>query len=509
MTENDSPKTDGPIDVPAPVIEKGRGISLVWVIPIVAILVGAAIAFDAFQNRGIHVVINLPDAEWVEAGKTKIRFLNVEAGVVDEVELSEDLKSVDLHCTLHRKSEARLTDGAKFWLVHPRVGAGGISGLGTFLSGAFVAMELGPAGGERRREFQGLVEPPLKSDSTPGLTIQLHTEELHSLGVGSPVYFREIEVGSVERHELEKDGSGVVLTVFFPDEHKDLVHVDSRFWNAGGIQISGSLTNLDVQTESLDSILSGGIAFDSPSGAATKKADKDTRFWLHPSKSEVENSAVRYGGLRVYVEGPQLGSVAIGSRVYYREIPVGAVISQQLANDSKRVRIGLNIQNRYAPLVRSNSVFWNASGISANLGLHGLEIHTESLAAIVGGGIAFATPNSPAKRVKTGSVFRLHNEAKDEWQKWSPLIWRGPGKAPVEAAQKAGGKKESGLKRFFHHENKDEESSAAAGEPQKDPKQKAAHSKKRHGFFSRMFHHDEEDTDGNGDQEAAPPSDSD
>lgn len=503
MTEEQAP---GTTTAPPPVVHKGRGISLVWVIPIVAILVGAIIAVDSIRNRGIPIVITLPTADWVEAGKTKIRYLAVEAGTVDSIEMGADLKSVELHCTVHRAAEKRLTEGAQFWLVHPRVGAGGISGLGTILSGAYIAMNIGPEGANKQRRFAGLTDPPLRSESESGLTVHLHAKQLYSLGPGSPVYYREVEVGSVDRYELEKDGSGINLSLFFPEEHADLVRADSRFWNAGGIQISGSLANLDVRTESLDSILSGGLAFDSPRGAKAKPADEKSEFWLHEDRADVESAASRYGGLRIFVEGSQQGSVTIGDAVYYREIPVGAVISQELTTDSRHVRLGLNIQNRYATLVRSNSVFWNASGITANLGLHGLEVHTESLASILAGGIAFATPDSPGKRVKAGSVFRMHDEVKDSWLGWSPMIWRGaPGKAPAAAAKEP--EHESAIARFFHHDDKSEEESAEAGEPNKDAEQVEAHSEKRHGFFSRLFHHgddekdDEKETDEKGEKD--------
>jgi paraquat-inducible protein B len=500
MMEKGTPDSVDPVEAPEPIVEKGRGVSLVWLIPIVAIIVAGVIGFDAYQNRGIPLVIKFPNAEWVEGGKTKIRYLSVEVGSVDSVEIDADRGGVELHCSFHRTGGKYLTEGAEFWLVHPRIGAGGISGLGTILSGAYVAMRLGPTDGKRKREFKGLDRPPLESDRLPGLTIQLHAGELNSLDVDSPVYYRENKVGKIERHELAKDGSGVVLSLFIPAEHADLVREDSRFWNASGIQISGSLAHLEVEAEPLATILAGGIAFDSPRGEKAKPAEKNASFWLHPTKSDVETYPFRYGGLRIYVEAPQLGSLAIGDSVYYREIPVGAVISQELASDSRHVRVGLNIQQRYATLVRSNSVFWNASGISANLGLHGLEIHAESLAAILSGGVAFATPNSPGHSVKAGSVFQMHSEVKDDWLEWSPLIWRGPaGKAPPEAAEnKSGDDKESRIARFFHHKDKNEEESQTAGEPNKDPSQEAAHEKKRHGFFHRLFHGDPKDQNGDG-----------
>jgi paraquat-inducible protein B len=494
MTDSTSPTNGDSIDAPEPIVEKGRGISLIWIIPIVAVIVGAGIGIDAIRNRGVHTVITLPTAEWIEAGKTKVRYLNIEVGTVDEVHMNTSGDGVELHCSMIQSSKKYLTEGANFWLVYPRVGAGGISGLGTLVSGAYLAMQLGPTDAKPKRLYEALDRSPLESDVSPGLTIRLHTEELNSLDVGSPVNYREIEVGKVERHELAKDGGGVILSLFFTPEYADLVREDSRFWNAGGIQVSGSLTHFEVEVESLDSVIAGGIAFDSPRGEKSDPAKKTSSFWLHPSKADVESYPFRYGGLRIYVEAPQLGSVVIGDQVTYREIPVGAVISNELINDSKHVRIGINIQRRYATLVRSNSVFWNASGISATLGLKGLEVHTGSMASILAGGIGFATPDSAGQPVKAGSVFQLHDEVKDKWLEWSPMIWRGPpGEAPPGATEggDAGGK--SRIARFFHHENKDEEASKKAGEPNKDSSQEAAHEEKRHGFFHDLFHKKDKD----------------
>ena len=482
------------IEAPEPIVEKGRGISLIWVIPVVAIIVGAAIGVDTIRNRGVQVVITLPTAEWLDAGKTKIRYLNVEVGSVDAIRINDDKAGVELQCTLHKQGEKYLTEGAKFWLVYPRVGAGGVSGLGTLVSGAYVSMQIGPVDGKPQRHFDGLDTPPLESDSSPGLTIQLRAEELSSLDLGSPIFYRDVKVGTVERHKLAKDGSGVVLSLFFSPEYSHLVRKDSRFWNAGGIHVSGSLTNLQIETESLDAIIAGGIAFDSPRGEKASPAKKGSTFWLHPSRAEIEGYPLRYGGLRIYVEAPELGSIVMDDIVYYREIPVGAVISQELLNDSKHVRVGLNIQKRYATLVRSNSVFWNASGISATLGLKGLEVHTGSLASILTGGIAFATPNSAGHPVKAGSVFKMHDEVKDAWLDWSPMIWRGPpGEAPPEATTKSDSGGESRIAKFFHHGNKDEQESKKAGEPSKDASQEAAHEEKRHGFFHDLFHKKEKD----------------
>ena len=216
----------------------------------------------------------------------------------------------------------------------------------------------------------------------------------------------------------------------------------------------------------------GGVAFDSPAGGEPAKAG--TRYLLHESKHELDNAAWKYGGLHVVVEAVQLGGLKEGDFVYYKEERVGSVVSTALANDSRHVRVHLNILNEYATLVRTNSVFWNSSGISAKFGLKGLKVHTESLESILAGGIGLATPNSPEARAKKDSVFRLHPEVQDKWLKWSPEIERGGG-TQQHATTGSQTKSKDGHHKFFHHEGKTEKEAADDTGHPKDHK--------KHGFF--------------------------
>jgi paraquat-inducible protein B len=167
------------------------------------------------------------------------------------------------------------------------------------------------------------------------------------------------------------------------------------------------------------------------------------------------------------LETGSLGGVAAGNPVYYREVPVGSVVSHELSKDGSKVRINVNIQRKYASLVRSNSVFWNAGGISANLGLTGLHVHAESLKALLSGGVAFATPPKPGHPVSDGSVFRLHPEAKGDWQKC------------YSSKEQKGGL----LGRFFHHKGKSEDEAK-----QDDPTPEPTHEEHKHHFLRGMFH---------------------
>jgi paraquat-inducible protein B len=469
MSES-GPPSGSASEAPEVVVESARRISPIWLIPIVAAIVAITLAYRAIQERGIEVTILFESAEGLVADKSKVKYREVEIGTVDDVAL-RDVDHVVVTCTLDKEAASYLTESALFWVVRPRVGSGRISGLGTLVSGSYLTLRPGKEDDAAAREFTGLEVPPLADDDEPGLPLVLHTAHLGGLDAGSPVFFRDIHVGDVLSYKLAQDGRTVDVHVAIGSSHVHLVRTNSRFWNAGGVELSLGSGGLDIKTESLESILAGGIAFDSPAGGdAAKPGDA---YWLHTSRADVESTAKIHGGLRLVLETGSLGGVAPGNPLYYREVPVGAVVSHELAKDGKKVRIHVNVERKHASLVRSNSVFWNAGGISAKLGLTGLHIHAESLKALLTGGIAFATPPQPGHPVSAGSVFPLHPEAKDTWLKWE-----------ADFTPKGDGQEKRGLiGRFFHHEGKSEEEVK-----QDDPTPEPTHEEHKHHFLHRLFH---------------------
>ena len=407
----------------------------------------------------------------LEAGKSVIKYRDIEIGTVDGVKL-RGRNQVEVHCSLDKRVEGYVTEGARWWVVRPRIGHGSISGLSTVLSGSYLTLEPGPEGAAPKRQFDGLEDPPLPADDSPGLQITLHTDHLGGLDTGSPIFFRDIHAGDVKGYKLSKDGGTVDVQAVIFQHYAHLLKKSSRFWNAGGVELSVGAGGLTVKTETLKSILEGGVAFESP--ADGEPAEAGDAFWLFRSDADAHQTAKTHGGLGLILETPELGGVSAGNPVYYRQLAVGAVVSHELAKDGSKVRIRINVEPRYEHLVRSNSVFWNAGGISAHLGLHGLEVHTESLKALLMGGVSFATPPSPGHTVAEGSVFPLYHEAKDEWMKWETDYDPKPGDPP---------EKHSVLGKFFHHEKKTEEEAKqddATPEPTAD--------EQKHHFLRGLFH---------------------
>ncbi len=242
---------------------KHWSVQLVWVIPIVAALIGGWLAFKAITERGPTITITFRTAEGLEAGKTKIKYKDVEIGQVTAITLAEDRKNVVVTAELTKQAESFLVEDTRFWVVRARIAGGQVSGLGTLLSGSYIGVDIGRSK-EERRAFTGLDVQPIVTGDLPGRRFLLKADDHGSLDVGAPVYFRRLQVGEVVAGELDKDGKGVSFTIFVHAPYDEYVTQNTRFWNASGIDVSFDATGLNIRTQSLVSILVGGVAFQAP-----------------------------------------------------------------------------------------------------------------------------------------------------------------------------------------------------------------------------------------------------
>jgi paraquat-inducible protein B len=269
-------------DVPEAAASPKRrwSLSLVWLIPIVAVVIGGWLAVKAIQERGPTITITFKTAEGLEAGKTKLKYKYVDVGVVKEIALNKDRSGVTVTVDLVKGTERALVEDTRFWVVRARVGTGGVSGLGTLFSGAYLGVDIGKST-KPRRDFTGLETPPIVTGETPGRQFVVRSQNLGSLDIGSPLYFRRVPVGEVVAHSLDQDGTGVTLKVFVDAPYDQYVTKNSRFWNASGIDVTVDASGIKVETQSLVSILAGGIAFETPTESSTDPpAEMDTVFTL-------------------------------------------------------------------------------------------------------------------------------------------------------------------------------------------------------------------------------------
>jgi paraquat-inducible protein B len=341
----DRPSAPEGDELPEARIGRRRGISLVWLIPLVAGAIAIWLGYTTLSEQGPTVTINFESAEGLEAETTRVKYKEVDVGLVEEVELSDDLSHIVVTARIDRNLEDHITEGTRFWIVRPRIGASGVSGLGTLLSGAFIEMD--PGEGAPTDTFSGLEEPPPISSDVPGTKYVLQAESLGWVERGSPIYFRDIQVGQVLSYQLAEDQRALEVQVFVNAPHDQLVRDDSRFWNASGIELSVSAAGFDVRVQSLAALLAGGIAFDTPSLARPgEQAAAGSEFPLFESFTSVgEAQFTEKIPYLVSFDGSVRG-LSPGAPVEFRGIKIGRVNNVSLSADpaTGSVRIPVTIE---------------------------------------------------------------------------------------------------------------------------------------------------------------------
>jgi paraquat-inducible protein B len=329
---------DVPEAVATPVVERARRISVVWIVPVVAILAGAWLAWNAFAELGPLVTITFESAEGLEEGRTTIKHKDVDVGTVESIYLSEDLSRVVVEARMARELEPYLTENARFWIVRARVSPGGVSGLTTLFSGVYIAVD--PATeGERTNRFGGLEQPPAVFGDQPGRYFELHSPTLGAGELGTPVYFRDIRVGEVVDYELAEDGQSVAIRIFVREPYTRFVRSNSRFWSAGGVELDLGVDGLSFETPSLISLLVGGIAFDTPRTVRPgDQAADGSVFPLFPRRGDVEEDvSARKEYFLAYFDQSVRG-LSRGAPVELQGIPIGQVVDVGLEYDAPNVR---------------------------------------------------------------------------------------------------------------------------------------------------------------------------
>jgi paraquat-inducible protein B len=341
-----TPREPDASELPEPVIRSGkRQISIVWLVPVVAILIGGWLIYKAISEKGPEITITFNTAEGLEAGKTKIKCKDVEIGLVEEISLSKDLTQVIVKAQLVREAESYLSENTRFWVVRARVSASSVTGLGTVFSGAYIDIDPG-APGKPARHFAGLEDPPIVKTWEKGRHFTLVAERKGSLDIGSPVYYRQLEVGRVAAYNMAPDGSSVTFKVFIRDPYPGFVRKNTRFWNASGIDVKMDAQGIQVDTESFVSILVGGLAFDviESFGVSTEPAAiEDEPFTLYPSREAAREKT--YVTKRYYLLhfNTSVRGLSLGAPVEFRGIPVGHVVDLKLEFDAKKMTFDIPV----------------------------------------------------------------------------------------------------------------------------------------------------------------------
>lgn len=326
--ENSSSSDQGP---GSPEIRKGWGrFSIIWLVPLVALIIGGWLLWRDIVSKGPEITVTFEAAEGISAGKTAIRYRDVDVGQVTAINLSDNLDYVELTIRMSADFADYLTDKTRFWVVRPRVSARGITGLETIVSGAYIEV-VPDSSGAKSREFVGEEEPQYIPNDNDGTRFVLKAEELGSLSTGTPVLLRGIEVGEVLDTELEANAEGVSIPVFIRKPFDALVKRDTRFWDSSGIALDLNADGLSVRAQSVRSVLAGGINFYTPDGSVNaEKAEADTVFRLHESFEKAELLAQGYSQKYILYFDSSVRGLSRGAPVEFNGIRVGTVESVDL-----------------------------------------------------------------------------------------------------------------------------------------------------------------------------------
>lgn len=309
--------------------------SVVWAVPVVAALIGGWVAVKTALDQGPTITIQFKTAEGLEAGQTKIKYKDVQVGVVKTIRVAPDRKSVIVTAELDKDTKDYLVDDTRFWVVRARVSGGQVSGLSTLLSGSYIGVDPGSSS-QRREDFVGLEIQPIVTTNLPGKHFVLKAEELGSLDIGAPVFYRRIGVGSVVAYELDPDGEGVDLKIFVHAPYDKYVNSHTRFWNASGIDVALNSDGLHVRTEGLAAVISGGIAFQTPLYAPRKQPAVATAsiFRLYATRNEALQRPVTQVQQWVMVFQDSVRGLSPGAPVEFMGVPVGEVSTISLQYDA-------------------------------------------------------------------------------------------------------------------------------------------------------------------------------
>ncbi len=330
----------------APELRSAQRWNMVWVVPILAILIGGWMLYRNISSKGPEVRIRFDTADGIVAGKTEIRCRSVSVGKVERVELAEDLKSVLVYCRLDSGNEILLRKGTRFWVVRPRVSAADVSGLGTLLTGVYIELEPG-SGKMGPRKWRGRETPPATSRSVPGRRLTLVTEEAGSLTVGSPIYYRGFEVGRIESRKLDSDGRRIIYEAFIREKYQELVRKNTRFWNTSGVDVSAGVDGFKLRTPSFQALVSGGVSFAVAEGAKPGEMTEDGAIFELFEDAESAASSTFEPTLRVLLLFDQsVRGLSTSAPVEYRGIVIGRVrnISFDYAPESENQKVPVLVE---------------------------------------------------------------------------------------------------------------------------------------------------------------------
>jgi paraquat-inducible protein B len=364
--------------IPEAEVDTGRqAISIVWLIPLVALIIGAWLGYRAWSETGPTISIEFKNAEGMEAGKTKIKYKDVEVGEVETIEIKEDLSGVTATASIVPGASKFMRKNTRFWVVRPRIAAGEVSGLSTLLSGAYIAIDPSDKG-DKTSKFVALEHPPAITTNVPGTYYRLSADTLGSLERGSPVYYRRFKVGQVVDYDLREDGKAVDLRIFVYAPFDRFVKTETVFWNVSGIAAELSAEGINIHLESLAALALGGIAFDTRGARPDAElAGADTKFRLFEDKAASQEKHYDIIERAVMYFTGSVRGLSPGASVEFRGIKIGEVVDVTLeydaALDTLRIPVVVEIQPERIALLDKEREVGTVSNIADTIVNKGLK----------------------------------------------------------------------------------------------------------------------------------------
>ncbi|NOQ63196.1 MAG: MCE family protein, partial [Methyloprofundus sp.] len=359
--------------------------------------------FDS-AKVGIAVKITFESAVGLEEGVTEIKYDAFKIGIVKKLSYLKTGKDVIAEVVFDPRAKSLLNTGTQFWLDKPKLSLTDLSGLKSLLQGNHIKMQVGT--GEEIREFTALSKPPLSLMGDKGLHLLLKAKSLSSIEYASPVLYKKIQVGQVHDFRLDDKGEYVLINIYITERYAHLVSSQSRFWNTSGINVKIGTAGLDIQTGTVDTILTGGIEFITPN-LKHKKVKNGVSYPLYENYTVVMEH-----GFNIYKQAKniqlislktaELGSLERGSKLYYKKIPVGKIVDYHLAKQQDNIMIKAEIDQQYQYLISSNTRFWRNSGLQVKADLSGVNVELASVHSLLNGGISFANTPFAASNTKNG-----------------------------------------------------------------------------------------------------------
>lgn len=356
-------------DLPKAKTRPASNWSAIWVLPLIALLIGGWLGWRAYNQTGIEIQVRFESGEGIQANKTEVVYKGMSVGKVKALALDDEGNTRGVIATVEMNKDVQqyLKHNTRFWLVKPSVTLAGITGLETLVSGNYIAIS--PGEGEPERKFKALAEEPPLSDAKPGLHLTIKADRLGSLNRGSPVFYKQIQVGQVKSYLLSEDQNTVEIKVFIEPTYANLVRKHTRFWNASGVSIDANLSGVKVRSESLASIVAGGIAFATPENRRdSPPTDPSLPFRLY------EDFDAAQAGIRVKVKLSDFEGLQAGrTPVMYKGIQVGNLKALKVDPDLSSATAELTLDPLAEDYLVQGTQFWVVKPSISLAGITGLE----------------------------------------------------------------------------------------------------------------------------------------